>query len=130
MTVTKLPLSKQRRMPFYEKFPGKPSTWTEQQILDSVVIERIASSFLLEKGRNRKRSHGPLGRGLPTPGLLSDKMHLLVVNGGGHEAFLGDFFGLVRFSIAYLETCRLPVYGKERRVTGTEGAAVTLTIDH
>ena len=36
-------------------------------------------------------------RGLPTPGVLSDKTHLLIVNGGGYEAFLGDFFGLVRF---------------------------------
>ena len=36
-------------------------------------------------------------RGVPTPGMLSDRTHLLIVNGGSHEAFLGDFFGLVRF---------------------------------
>ena len=36
-------------------------------------------------------------RGLLEPGVLSDKTHLLIVNGGGHEAFLGDCFGLVRF---------------------------------
>lgn len=53
MTVTNIPLSKQRRMTFYEKFPGKPSTWTEQQIYDSDDLEGIASLSLLDKVRNR-----------------------------------------------------------------------------
>ena len=36
-------------------------------------------------------------RGRPTLGTLSEKIHLLVVNSRRYEAFLGDFFGLIRF---------------------------------
>ena len=61
----------------------------------------MASAFGHSREKKSEDMRKQLGigepRGLPTPGLLSDKTHLLIVNGGGHEAFLGDFFGLVRF---------------------------------
>jgi len=54
-----------------------------------------------KKSDKKKHQSQSLGysekRELTTPGINRDKTHLLVVNGGGHEAFHGDFFALVKF---------------------------------
>ena len=41
--------------------------------------------------KSDKKKHHSEKRELTTHGIIRDKTHLLVVNGGGHEAFHGDF---------------------------------------
>ncbi|KAL8965121.1 MAG: hypothetical protein Q9183_004014 [Haloplaca sp. 2 TL-2023] len=45
----------------------------------------------------------------PTPSLPATKTHLLIINGGGHPAFVGDFFALVKF----FEQRTTPQFGGE-----------------